>query len=74
MLISALYQSIHEASASCDEHEAIVETIAAGARARPPPPKVWPRGAVEAGLNNCGEADALSDLRHALRPRARGGW
>ncbi len=73
VLISALYQSTHEASASCDEHEVIVDTIAAGDLDRAADLMVRHIGNVEAGLSDCGESDALSDLRSALQPRGKGG-
>ena len=67
VLISALHQSTHEASTSCDENETIVDAIAAAVLV------VRHIGNREAALSACGEADALSDLRHALQPRIRCG-
>ena len=66
VLISALYQSTHEAEASCDGHEVIVDAIEVGELARAADLMVRHIGNVEAGLSDREQDDPLSDLRAAL--------
>ena len=67
VLISALYQSTHDASASCDEHEAITDALAAGDLRRAADLMTFHIGNVEAGLTRAKEDDPLTNLRHALK-------
>lgn len=71
--ISAICRSAHEAAASCDGHEAIVDTRPAGDIDRVADLAVRHIGDLAAGLNDCEETDALSDPRFASQPRARSG-
>lgn len=75
VLISALYQSSHDAEASCDEHAAITDAIAANDQRRAADLMTAHIGNVEAGLTQRIDHDPLLDLRHALRLNAeiRGG-
>jgi DNA-binding GntR family transcriptional regulator len=67
VLISALYQSSHDAEESCDEHAAITEAIAAGDPRRAAALMTAHIGNVESGLTKRVERDPLLDLRQALR-------
>jgi DNA-binding GntR family transcriptional regulator len=67
VLISALYQSTHDAEESCDQHEAITNAIAAGDLQRAAELMTAHIGDVEAGLTKRIDHDPLLDLRHALR-------
>ncbi|GJD48546.1 hypothetical protein OPKNFCMD_1268 [Methylobacterium crusticola] len=67
VLISALYQSGHDATASCDEHAAITDLLAAGDLARAADLMVAHIGHVEAGLTRAKDDDPLLNLRRALR-------
>ncbi|MCK8785899.1 GntR family transcriptional regulator [Roseomonas sp. NAR14] len=72
VLISALYQSTHDATESCDEHERIVALMAAGDLAGAAALMVTHIGHVEAGLTRRIERDPLLDLRQALRLLPKG--
>jgi len=67
VLISALYQSTHDASDSCDEHEQITDLVAAGRLDDAAELMARHIGNVEAGLTKRVDRDPLLDLRHALR-------
>ncbi len=67
VLISALYQSNHDATESCDEHQQIVDHLAAGDIDRAAALMVEHIGNVEAGLTKRVDTDPLFDLRQALR-------
>jgi DNA-binding GntR family transcriptional regulator len=67
VLISALYQSTHDAEASCDEHAAITDAIAANDARRAAELMAAHIGNVEAGLTKRIDHDPLLDLRQALR-------
>jgi DNA-binding GntR family transcriptional regulator len=67
VLISALYQSTHDAEQSCDEHAAITDAIAADDQRRAAELMTAHIGNVEAGLTKRIDHDPLFDLRHALR-------
>jgi DNA-binding GntR family transcriptional regulator len=67
VLISALYQSSHDAEASCDQHEAITDAIAANDAPRAARLMIAHIGDVEAGLTKRIDRDPLLDLRTALR-------
>jgi DNA-binding GntR family transcriptional regulator len=67
VLISALYQSTHDASESCDEHEQITDLIAEGRLDDAAELMAHHIGNVEAGLTKRIDHDPLLDLRHALR-------
>jgi DNA-binding GntR family transcriptional regulator len=73
VLISALYQSTHDAEGSCDEHEAITDAIAADDSRRAADLMMAHIGNVEAGLTKRIDHDPLLDLRHALRLSTRQG-
>lgn len=66
VLISALYQSSMDATASCDEHEAIVDALSEGDLARAAELMVAHIGNVEAGLTRAKDEDPLTSLREAL--------
>ncbi len=66
VLISALYQSTHDASESCDEHAQIVDLLAAGDLDAAAALMIEHIGHVEAGLTRRIDADPLLDLRQAL--------
>lgn len=73
VLISALYQSTHDASESCDEHTQIIDALAAGELERAARLMLAHIGNVEAGLTKRIDRDPLLDLRQALRlPPKRG--
>ena len=73
VLISALYQSTHDASESCDEHEHITNTLAKGDLQGAADLMTAHIGNVEAGLTKRIDSDPLFDLRHALQlPVAKG--
>ncbi len=67
VLISALYQSTHDATASCDEHQEIVDVLAAGDLERAAALMAAHIGHVEAGLSKRIDNDPLLDLRQALK-------
>jgi DNA-binding GntR family transcriptional regulator len=67
VLISALYQSTHDATESCDEHEQIIANLAAGDIDRAASLMIAHIGNVEAGLTKRIDRDPLLDLRHALQ-------
>lgn len=67
VLISALYQSDHDAAESCDEHAFITDALAAGDIPRAARLMTAHIGNVEAGLTKRVDHDPLLDLRHALR-------
>ncbi|AMJ63365.1 GntR family transcriptional regulator [Bosea sp. PAMC 26642] len=67
VLISALYQSDHDATESCDEHEHITEVLASGDLKRAAELMIDHIGNVEAGLTKRIDTDPLLDLRHALQ-------
>jgi DNA-binding GntR family transcriptional regulator len=67
VLISALYQSTHDAETSCDEHVSITDAIAANDQTRATQLLTAHIGNVEAGLTRRIEQDPLLDLRQALR-------
>lgn len=67
VLISALYQSTHDAAESCDEHAQIVDLLAAGNLDGAAVLMTVHIGHVEAGLTRRIDADPLLDLRQALR-------
>jgi DNA-binding GntR family transcriptional regulator len=67
VLISALYQSTHEARTSCDEHAAITDAIAANDHSRAAELLTRHIGNVESGLTRRIDQDPLLDLRQALR-------
>ncbi len=67
VLISALYQSTHDATESCDEHEQITAHLAAGDVDRAAHLMIAHIGNVEAGLTKRIDRDPLLDLRHALQ-------
>jgi DNA-binding GntR family transcriptional regulator len=73
VLISALYQSTHDATESCDEHERITAALAEGDLDRAAELMTAHIGNVEAGLTKRIDHDPLLDLRQALRlPPKRG--
>lgn len=67
VLISALYQSTHDATESCDEHQQITDALDAGDIVRAATLMVSHIGHVEAGLTRRIDPDPLLDLRQALR-------
>jgi DNA-binding GntR family transcriptional regulator len=67
VLISALYQSTHDAEASCNEHAAITDAIAANDQRRAAELMTAHIGNVESGLTRRIDQDPLRDLRQALR-------
>ncbi|WP_267360933.1 MULTISPECIES: FCD domain-containing protein [unclassified Methylobacterium] len=67
ILISALYQSSHDATVSCDEHEAITDALAEGDLKRAADLMVSHIGNVEAGLTRAKDDDPLTSLRQALK-------
>jgi DNA-binding GntR family transcriptional regulator len=67
VLISALYQSSHDATESCDEHAEITDRLAAGDLAGAAALMIDHIGHVEAGLTKRIDRDPLLDLRHALQ-------
>jgi DNA-binding GntR family transcriptional regulator len=67
VLISALYQSSHDAEESCDEHQAITDAIAVQDLTRAVKLMTAHIGSVEAGLTKRIDHDPLLDLRQALR-------
>jgi DNA-binding GntR family transcriptional regulator len=68
VLIAALYQSTHDATASCDEHEQIADLLASDDREQAARQMIAHIGNVEAGLTKPIERDPLLDLRLALHP------
>jgi DNA-binding GntR family transcriptional regulator len=73
VLISALYQSTHDATESCDEHEYITKALAEGDLQRAADLMTAHIGNVEAGLTKRVDRDPLLDLRQALRLPPKGG-
>jgi DNA-binding GntR family transcriptional regulator len=71
VLISALYQSTHDANESCDQHEAITDAIAANEPKRAAELMIAHIGNVESGLTKRIDHDPLLDLRQALRLNAQ---
>ncbi len=71
-LISMLYQSSHDADQSCAEHVEIVAALEKGDSARAERLMSHHIGNVEAGLTRAPAQDALSHLRDALAPVAKG--
>jgi DNA-binding GntR family transcriptional regulator len=67
VLISALYQSTHDATESCDEHAQITDALAAGDTDDAARLLVSHIGNVEAGLTKRIDRDPLLDLRQALQ-------
>jgi DNA-binding GntR family transcriptional regulator len=67
VLISALYQSTHDATESCDDHERITRSLAEGDPERAAELMVAHIGDVEAGLTKRIDRDPLLDLRQALQ-------
>jgi DNA-binding GntR family transcriptional regulator len=67
VLISALYQSTHDATESCDDHEHITAALAAGDLDRAASLMTAHIGSVEAGLTRRIDRDPLLDLRQALQ-------
>ena len=70
VLISMLYQSSHDATESCNEHEEIVAALEAGNRTRAIELMGEHIGHVEAGLTVrvAPDLDPLEELRKALQP------
>ena len=70
VLISMLYQSSHDATESCNEHEEIVAALEAGNRTRAIELMGEHIGHVEAGLTVrvTPDLDPLEELRKALQP------
>ena len=68
VLISALYQSTHDATESCNEHEQIIDLLASGDLKSAAKLMAAHIGHVEAGLTKRIEIDPLFDLRQALKP------
>ncbi len=73
VLISALYQSTHDATESCDDHERITAALAAGDTDRAAKLMTAHIGDVEAGLTRRIDPDPLLDLRQALQLSPRRG-
>lgn len=67
VLISALYQSTGDASASCDEHEQITDALEAGDLDRGAALMASHIGSVQAGLTKRIDSDPLLELRRALQ-------
>jgi DNA-binding GntR family transcriptional regulator len=67
ILIAALYQSVHGATESCDEHERITDCLAAGDIEGAAAQMISHIGNVEAGLTRRVDHDPLLDLRLALQ-------
>jgi DNA-binding GntR family transcriptional regulator len=66
ILIAALYQSVHDATESCDEHERITDCLAAGDIAGAARQMMSHIGNVESGLTRRVDRDPLLDLSLAL--------
>jgi DNA-binding GntR family transcriptional regulator len=66
ILIAALYQSVHDAAESCDEHERITDCLAAGDIEGAAKQMISHIGNVESGLTRRVDRDPLLDLRLAL--------
>ncbi len=71
VLISALYQSTHDAAGSCDEHHQLVDLLAVGDLVGAADLMVAHIGHVEAGLTRRIDSDPLLDLRQALQLTAK---
>jgi DNA-binding GntR family transcriptional regulator len=67
ILIAALYQSVHDATESCDEHEAITDLLAVDDIEGAVGKMIAHIGNVEAGLTKRLDRDPLLDLRAALQ-------
>jgi DNA-binding GntR family transcriptional regulator len=66
ILIAALYQSVHDAAESCDEHERITDCLADGDIEGAAKQMISHIGNVESGLTRRVDRDPLLDLRLAL--------
>jgi DNA-binding GntR family transcriptional regulator len=66
ILIAALYQSVHDATESCDEHERITDCLAAGDIEGAARQMMSHIGNVESGLTRRVDRDPLLDLSLAL--------
>jgi DNA-binding GntR family transcriptional regulator len=73
VLISALYQSTHDAEESCDEHEIIIGALVEGDLDRAAALMSMHIGNVEGGLTKRADHDPLLNLREALRLHTRNG-
>jgi DNA-binding GntR family transcriptional regulator len=71
ILIAALYQSVHDATESCDEHERITDQLAAGDIEGAAKLMISHIGNVESGLTKRVDTDPLLDLRQALQQSVR---
>jgi DNA-binding GntR family transcriptional regulator len=71
ILIAALYQSVHDATESCDEHERITDQLAAGDIEAAAKLMISHIGNVESGLSRRVDTDPLLDLRQALQQSVR---
>lgn len=71
ILIAALYQSVHDATESCDEHERITDLLEAGNIEGAAKQMISHIGNVESGLTKRADADPLLDLRQALQQSVR---
>jgi DNA-binding GntR family transcriptional regulator len=67
ILIAALYQSVHDATESCDEHEAITDLLARNDIDGAVRQMMAHIGNVESGLTKRLDRDPLLDLRVALQ-------
>ena len=67
ILIAALYQSVHDATESCDEHEAITDLLAKNDIDGAVRQMMAHIGNVESGLTKRLDRDPLLDLRAALQ-------
>ena len=73
VLISALYQSSHDATESCDEHERITDLLEAGELTRAASELLAHISTIEASFTKRIERDPLLDLRQALQISAERG-
>jgi hypothetical protein len=71
ILIAALYQSVHDASESCDEHDRIMDLLVAGDIEGAAMQMSSHIGNVESRRTKRVDADPLLDLRQALRQSIR---
>jgi DNA-binding GntR family transcriptional regulator len=74
-LVASLYQSTHDASQSCDDHEAIVAALAKGDTAKAERLMVEHIGSVQETLDesSAGSTDTRERLRASLAPVKRAG-
>jgi DNA-binding GntR family transcriptional regulator len=74
-LVASLYQSTHDASQSCDDHEAIVAALAKGDTAKAERLMVIHIGSVQETLDeqSAGSTDTRERLRASLAPVKRAG-